>query len=805
MRPSVSIVIPTRNNLACLVPLLEAVLTTISPQDQVIVVINGSATEASAVAAYLERVYQHHTQLQLMNIAPQEGFSTACNAGMGAADKEWICLLNDDTMVPYRWLESTFECLDHARERMPSVRWGLIGPWSNCVVQVQDLTPVDPSCQDPGNIERINQKLRQLEGVVPYFKPVGMLSGFCLFIDRAVMTAVGPLDAETYGVGGFEDNDYLLRAHEAGFASMVAGKVFVWHRGHVTLDNYFPEMRRGFSNLLPFMEKWSRHHNRQKTCIAAYRVKIDDEYNMELLLRSLRRMQQLCDGAVVFDDRSPINIYNRIRAGGLDTFVRQYQRSLETDVNEIRDRQTCLDMARAEQPDWIWNLDHDEWPDEGLTRGRLQMLMRPRNPMIKAYTFPVCTFWRGETHIRVDRPWGPMALDTLFKNEPCWGGIRARMGNALHCRRIPDALPVDSLQPTQAVVIKHYGYSDYAQAVRKRRHYEEMDGEKNRALIGNSNYSHLEREHPLQLLPYTKPTLTYLLLARNELPLVSRRLLECVDWVDEFVVVDTGSSDRLAEVAAGLGARVLQYRCCANAMDPVHMLCDFAAARNWAIEQCATDYILFMDPDERLSSDAFPRMTRLLQHQQDCYHVEVRNHLGLHDQTVTTQQQRHVRLFRRLPALRYEGIVHESMEQAMNADENLEHLVVDGWWIDHEGFLLHVRSSPSRQWKEERYAEKLTAMMEKDPDDARVVQALAGVHTSRKEHDKAAQLLSQLVAKSPYFFQARCDLIFFLLRRAQELICATPPESIPFADKRQALEELLRDLRRHTDPGGGQL
>src|SRR5260370_38205482 len=66
------------------------------------------------------------------------------------------------------------------------------------------------------------------------------------------------------------------------------------------------------------------------------------------------------------------------------------------------------------------------------------------------------------------------------------------------------------------------------------------------------------------------PLLSLTLIVKNEEPTLPTCLASVVGLVDEIVVVDTGSTDRTKEVAAGLGARVVDFPWCD----------DFAAARN---------------------------------------------------------------------------------------------------------------------------------------------------------------------------------------------------------------------------------
>src|ERR1700733_12567088 len=72
-------------------------------------------------------------------------------------------------------------------------------------------------------------------------------------------------------------------------------------------------------------------------------------------------------------------------------------------------------------------------------------------------------------------------------------------------------------------------------------------------------------------------------------------------WADEIVVVDSHSTDNTAEIAAALGARVVQV--------PFN---GFGDLRNRAIEACRCDWIFSLDADERCTKEARDEILSLL-------------------------------------------------------------------------------------------------------------------------------------------------------------------------------------------------
>ena len=90
------------------------------------------------------------------------------------------------------------------------------------------------------------------------------------------------------------------------------------------------------------------------------------------------------------------------------------------------------------------------------------------------------------------------------------------------------------------------------------------------------------------------------ILAYNEASKIEAAV-SSVLWADEVIVVDSHSTDRTAELAAALGARVVQVD-----------FEGFGALRNRALEACRYDWIFSLDSDERCTSAARDEILALL-------------------------------------------------------------------------------------------------------------------------------------------------------------------------------------------------
>jgi len=70
---------------------------------------------------------------------------------------------------------------------------------------------------------------------------------------------------------------------------------------------------------------------------------------------------------------------------------------------------------------------------------------------------------------------------------------------------------------------------------------------------------------------------------------IVRHALESVSWADEILVVDSFSTDDTLDICREYGARVIQ-----------HEYIQSAKQKNWAIPQCANEWVLQIDTDEVL-------------------------------------------------------------------------------------------------------------------------------------------------------------------------------------------------------------
>jgi len=204
--PKTSIIIPVCGNEK----ITEECLTSIEKNTrdfEIIIVDNGSDWQWSGPA----KIIRNDTNL---------GFPKAVNQGIQAATGEVIVILNNDTIVTPDWLEHLWAHLE---------KFDIVGPVTNLISGPQQIE-LDIACEK-NNIDAIAADVysKNYRRAHPYHR----LVFFCVAIKRDVIERVGLLD-EQFSPGNFEDDDFCMRAIEAGFRLGIAQDVFIYHAGGVT-------------------------------------------------------------------------------------------------------------------------------------------------------------------------------------------------------------------------------------------------------------------------------------------------------------------------------------------------------------------------------------------------------------------------------------------------------------------------------------------------------------------------------------------------------------------------------------------
>src|SRR5580704_9824839 len=142
-------------------------------------------------------------------------------------------------------------------------------------------------------------------------------------------------------------------------------------------------------------------------------------------------------------------------------------------------------------------------------------------------------------------------------------------------------------------------------------------------------------------MPRLPDALSLCMIVKNEERNLPRCLDSVCDLTSEFIIVDTGSTDRTRSIAVQYGAEVIPFD---------FTTVDFAAARNRAIERARGQWILVLDADEVLERDSVPKIEKLIAGSENAgYFLERHNHASDSQSPFTDYV---VRLFPNRPSYR---------------------------------------------------------------------------------------------------------------------------------------------------------
>jgi GT2 family glycosyltransferase/glycosyltransferase involved in cell wall biosynthesis len=220
---AVDIVIPVYNAEGDLRRCVDSVLEH-TGGDHRLLLIDDASPSVGVQAYFAELNRRALPQVQLLANERNLGFTLTANRGMQSARAASdVVLLNSDTIVSRGWLDKLARCAGS------DPRIGTVTPFSNNA----EICSLPRFCENnpwpPGRDPETT--LRALEqAAVPTYPDIPTGVGFCLYIRRALIDAIGGFEP-AFGLGYGEENDFCMRAVAAGFRNVLCDDAFVVHTG----------------------------------------------------------------------------------------------------------------------------------------------------------------------------------------------------------------------------------------------------------------------------------------------------------------------------------------------------------------------------------------------------------------------------------------------------------------------------------------------------------------------------------------------------------------------------------------------
>jgi len=238
-----SIVIATYNKLEYLEPCIRDIYNSTQVPFELIVVDNGSPQEN--IMNFLIPFSQEHDNFSYVHSDENKGFAGGYNMGVEKARGEYICVLNNDTLVTEGWLS---KMIGHLKNN-PNM--AMMAPVSNNIHgEHQMITSPHEGAEFGAYIAKVNE---MIDNGGERCLSSSWLTGCCLVFHRSLLDELaaipspkrnGILFCEDFRIGMGEDTDLdFYVQHRLKRQLGVARDTFIWHHGQKSLEDVAVDWR----------------------------------------------------------------------------------------------------------------------------------------------------------------------------------------------------------------------------------------------------------------------------------------------------------------------------------------------------------------------------------------------------------------------------------------------------------------------------------------------------------------------------------------------------------------------------------
>ncbi|MGL4848723.1 MAG: tetratricopeptide repeat-containing glycosyltransferase family 2 protein [Clostridium sp.] len=143
------------------------------------------------------------------------------------------------------------------------------------------------------------------------------------------------------------------------------------------------------------------------------------------------------------------------------------------------------------------------------------------------------------------------------------------------------------------------------------------------------------------------------MIIKNEENILKRCLDSVKDFVDEIIIIDTGSTDKSKEIASEYTEAIYDFEWCD----------DFSKARNFAFSKATKEYIFWLDADDYITEENLKELIKLKETMnKELDAVSMHYSLSRDEKGNTTYSLRRNRLVKRSLDFKWIGRIHEYLE-----------------------------------------------------------------------------------------------------------------------------------------------
>ncbi len=745
-----SIIVIVQNRLDQTKKCIKSIRKHTPEHHEIIFVDNGSNDET---VRWLQSQVKANKNYRLIENRKNIGSSASCNQGINISQGQYIVLINSGVVTGEGWLHSMLQCFNAGDDV------GLIGPLANYARGIQQVKDDSYQLADDLNqyTENLKEKYRHRR------IPCGNVEGFCMLFKRTLAEKIGLFD-QRFGAGDFEDEDFCIRASIEGYTNYIAGDVFVQRQGGKrasgdrkiieekwTLSMSSPEGRK--LAVLKAIELANEFYSKGKTdqaaeiIISCIKLIPDAKQIYNELARIFIESKRFSEAWEVIGSM-PDTVKNDLKGLEYAGYIKEGL-GFDEEAAAYVDKMLASNSKSAAAVNLLGILAYKKGEKEKAADYFRKAI--DNDPGYgEAYTNLGVLYWGMDKQVE--------ALEYLKKGfilSPCvpdasslYYSVVSSMG--AYADAEADFRETSRLYPHN----KSLAFLFIDTLLQQNKLTEAMRKiEDALALFGldegtlNAALAVREKMGPRQIENMGKKgTLSVCMIVKNEERHMVRCLKSIRDIADELIVVDTGSTDKTKEIAMVFGAKVYE----------LPWTGDFAAARNYSLNQATGNWILILDADEVISPKDFKEIKEIIHKKSSspaAYSIVTRNYItavsiigwtpnkGEYPEEAGTGWvvSAKVRLFTRRPDVFFSNPVHEVVEDSLNKAKIP--ILPCNVIVHHYGKL----DAEKDKQKGEDYYLLGKIKYESDPTNAKYIIELAKQAQVLNKHEEAVELWEKLI------------------------------------------------------------
>ncbi len=221
----IDLIIPVHRGLDSVRVCLDSMYSAAQRQAFEVLLVNDASPEPGMHA--LLKAYAERPHTLLLEQETNLGFVESVNRAAACHPERNFLILNSDTRVSGDWLDRMVRCARH------DTRIATVTPFSNNATLCSYPLPMIGNPLPTGlDLAELDTLFKTVNADRYTDIPTGV--GFCMYIDRTAWQTLGGFDAQRFGRGYGEENDFCRRLAASDWRNVVCADVFVFHEGAVS-------------------------------------------------------------------------------------------------------------------------------------------------------------------------------------------------------------------------------------------------------------------------------------------------------------------------------------------------------------------------------------------------------------------------------------------------------------------------------------------------------------------------------------------------------------------------------------------